>query len=343
MNFLKKLVISIPLILSATQLAAKGDPNSTQAIQQYIEQTSQQHNFKATELRELFSRVNINKKLVSYFHHAYEKKPWYQYRHLFLTKQRIQGGVDLWRQYQTTLQKAEQQYQIPASVIVAIIGIETDYGRKKGTFPVLDTLTTLAFYYPERAKFFRYELTEYLLLTREQHLATQTIKGSYAGAIGIPQFMPSTYRYYAVDNDGHHHADLVNDMNDSILSIANYLNKMGWQAGGPISQKLQTGNIPGKLVSTDGSVKHTLAELSQQGIKIQPQQDMQRKAAVIKLQTQVANYACWLIFHNFSVIMRYNTSINYAMAVNDLSEAIQHEYQRQTATTSPDTTPARQN
>ncbi len=315
----------------------------TPAMKAYIQTISQQYHFDQDKLEKLFENVTLNKKLLNYFHHAYEKKPWYQYRHLFVDNKRIDNGVAFWQKNHKTLEKAEKIYHIPPSIIVAIIGIETRYGKRQGEFSVLNTLTTLAFYYPEREKFFRHELTNYLLMTREQQLDPQSIKGSYAGAIGIPQFMPSTYRHYAIDNAQKSHADLANDADDAIMSIGNYLQKMGWQAKQALSVKLTTSYLSPKLLSPSAKPDRTLASLLKQGIDVPSSDNSQRKAALIRLQTRVASYGYWLTFHNFSVIMRYNTNVNYAMAVDQLSEAINHEYQHKTTATRANPASTRKN
>jgi membrane-bound lytic murein transglycosylase B len=159
-----------------------------------------------------------------------------EYRASFLNPPRIDGGAAFWNQYAAVLKRAEQQYGVPQEIIVAVIGVETLYGRRTGRYRTLDALTTLAFDYPHRAEFFRNELAEYLLLAREQNFSLLDIKSSYAGAMGIPQFMPSSYRKYAVDFNSNGKIDILNEPEDAIGSVANYLKQYGWKTGEPITQ-----------------------------------------------------------------------------------------------------------
>ncbi|MBI4006101.1 MAG: lytic murein transglycosylase, partial [Gammaproteobacteria bacterium] len=160
------------------------------------------HQYDTGELQSLFSQVKYSQRVLEAISRPAEKLPWYEYRSIFLQPDRIKQGLIFWKRYRTALKQAEQQYGVPAHIIVAIIGIETRYGISTGNDRVMDALATLAFHYPERSDFFRWELEEYLLLTREQGINPLSLKGSYAGAMGIPQFIPSSYRRFAIDFDG---------------------------------------------------------------------------------------------------------------------------------------------
>ncbi|OGO91462.1 MAG: lytic murein transglycosylase B [Coxiella sp. RIFCSPHIGHO2_12_FULL_42_15] len=316
-----------------------------QPIQQFIKSVHQQYHFNETELTALFRQTHIDQNLIEKMNHPYEEKQWPEYRKFFITQQRIDNGNAFWRQHQSILQQAEKKYGVPAHLIVAIIGIETGYGQHIGNYPVLDTLTTLSFYYPRREQFFRHELTEYLLLTREQKLKPLQLKGSYAGAIGIPQFMPSTYRHYAVDFSNQGSADLVNDTNDAIFSIANYLSKMGWKKQQPIAAELNTSvEIDSALISDSAKPMHSIKTWQHKGVPVPTSEtNLKLKAAIIKLASESPkNNDYWLTYPNFRTIMLYNPRIHYAMAVYQLSEAIKNAYQQTTITARTSAASARQ-
>lgn len=296
---MKRIMTVILLVVLTNQTIAL-----PQTIQNYLTEISETYEFDKNQLNQWFSNVQINENLFKRFSRSPDvKNAWYQYRSIFISPGRIQEGVTFWKKNREILTKAAKNYQVPASIIVAIIGVETYYGAKQGEFPVLDTLTSLGFYYPNRDEFFRNQLTEFLLMAREQHLDPTVIKGSYAGAMGIPQFMPTSYRAYAVDDADKSHADLMNDTNDAILSVANYLHQHGWQANQPVAQRLST--------PPTNATKETLT-----------------------LETGANQFGYWHTFPNFSVILTYNTHKNYAMAVYELSEAIQHEYEQTSLATS---------
>lgn len=332
--FLRKLVITALFCVSFINSFADAQQPLPPALKDYIKTLQTQYHFSKAELTTLFNNTHINFSLIDKMNHPYEALSWPKYRKIFITQQRIDGGLAFWNEHQKTLYKAEQKYGVPANVIVALLGIETNYGQAKGAYPVMDTLTTLSFYYKPREKFFRQELTEYLLLTREQKLQPLTLTGSYAGAIGIPQFMPSTYRHYAVDYSNQGSADIVNDVDDAIFSTANFLNKMGWKEQQRVADPVTlTAPINDKLVSTSAKPTAALSVLKQKGIAIPKKVNRTMKAAVIKLETEQANnYDYWVAYGNFHAIMRYNPRIHYAMAVYQLSEAIKNAHQETTAT-----------
>jgi len=293
-------------------------------VQTYIQYLVKQYHFQQQPLVTLFSAVKIRPQVIRHINKPLEKELWNTYQMLFVNEWRIQHGVKFWNKYAAALQKAEKTYGVPASIIVATIGIETKYGQKTGEYRVMDSLTNLAFSSSPRAPFFRKELTEFLLLSREQHLDPLKIMGSYAGAIGQPQFMPSSYRYYAVNFSNSGKTDLMHDEIDVIGSIANYYKKHGWQTNEPVAlPALFLGNryshFLGKTIPTQAL---SLPELAQYGIapKIKvPRPDL--KVKIIELQTRYSK-EYWLAFHNFDVIKRYNPSDMYAMAVYQLSTYI---------------------
>ena len=197
-------------------------------VKSFIKEMVDEYQFDKHYLTQLFNQTKIRNSILKAIARPSEQKPWYQYRRIFITDKRIQGGVDFWHQYAEPLKKAQEHYGVPTEIIIAIIGVETIYGSYTGNYKVLDALTTLSFHYPQRADFFREELKAFLLLTREEHLDPLKLKGSYAGAIGIGQFMPSSYRTYAVDFNHDGQRNLWSDVTDVIGSVAHYLEQHDW-------------------------------------------------------------------------------------------------------------------
>lgn len=282
-------------------------------VQKFFKYMVKKYHFKEAELTSLFNSVNIRPKIIQKLKTPFEQKPWYFYQRLFVTEWRIRQGVEFWKKHKDALQRAEQIYGVPASIIVATIGVETKYGQSTGEFRVIDALTNLAFGESGRSNYFKKELEQFLLLSREQHLDPLSIMGSYAGAIGQPQFMPSSYRHYAVNFSGSGKIDLSNDETDVIGSIANYYSKHGWKRGEAIA-------VPASFNGTKYTMRLpnqrfiTKSELLEAGVV--PNKYL--KSKVIELQGYYGN-EYWLGFPNFDVIKRYNTSNLYAMAVFQLS------------------------
>jgi membrane-bound lytic murein transglycosylase B len=251
------------------------------------------------------------------------QRSWERYRPRFLNDRRIDGGVQFWQENGAQLAKAQAIYGVPAEIIVAIIGVETEYGRNTGGFRVFEALATLAFNYPPRAEFFRTELEQFLLLARENNLDPLAVKGSFAGAIGIPQFMPGSQRRYAVDFDGDQRVDLGNSVDDAIGSVARFLEQHGWQAGQPVAVRAITSGTPDNTLIQAG-IRPTLkvGDLAEKGIRANT--DPEATAALIDLVSPGQETEYWLGFDNFYVITRYNRSSFYAMSVFQLAEAIRN-------------------
>ena len=256
-----------------------------------------------------------------------KKKTWEVYRNLFLTQERVQAGIDFWRTNQQALARAEKQFGVPADMIVAIIGVETLYGKHQGNYRVLDALTTLAFHYPKRSEFFTKELREYLLLCREHHVSALKYMGSYAGAIGKPQFMPSSYRFYAVDYTGKGRPDLVSEDSDVIGSVANYFYKHGWKSNGLVAQPATVSGNDYKRLTTNSKVPdYTLQYLNRAGVKLENHGMMQpNKAGLIELTTPNGP-EYWVAYPNFYVITHYNTSPQYALVVYLLAQQLRNQW-----------------
>lgn len=290
-----------------------------------IEELVSDHKFEEQELRRIFARVKLRPNVVAAMQRPYEAKPWYQYRKLFITEENIANGVEFWRRHRKALQSAQSSYGVPASVIVAIIGIETRYGRLLGRYPVIDSLTTLVLQYPRRSKYFRGELKQFLLLAQEEGLDPLTVKGSYAGAMGIPQFLASSYRVYAVDFDGDGRRDLLSQPTDAIGSVANYLKKHRWREDQPVATTIELLNGDNVAGFVNGKLhpKSDVGKMRLGGVKIPGEISDTIKGSLVELKMANGEPEFRAAFTNFYVITRYNQSIHYAMAVYELSKALE--------------------
>lgn len=320
------------LLLSSVLCAAIITPHLSQAntaqrqdVKAFIERLATEHDFKQTDLQQMFSQVELQQEIIDAMNRPYEGKPWYQYRPIFVTQARIDEGAAFLQENYGTLKQAEQKYGVPAEIITAILGVETRYGRYRGKYRVLDSLATLGFDYPRRSKFFLRELEAFLLLSREEKFDPLTITSSYAGAMGKPQFMPSSYRMYAVDFDDDGVRDLLDNSADAIGSVANYLARHGWQRNQPIAVKAETTQQGpqkmGKLKKPSKPIQHW----QDKGYQPAEATAEQLKADLIVLENkQGPEY--WLGLQNFYAITRYNHSELYAMAVFQLSQGIKQQH-----------------
>ena len=259
---------------------------------------------------------------------AEKTKTWAEYRRIFIQDSRVSQGEQFFAEHTDTLKRAAETYGVPEKMILAIIGVETRYGRNKGSFRVVDALATLGFDYPPRAKFFRGQLAELMRLEGLAHIDAETITGSYAGAMGFPQFIPSSYIHYAVDFDNDGVTDLVNNPVDAIGSVANYFAEHGWQSGAPVAARARVpGDIDRNLIHNKGKPAHTLGQMAKAGIVpvgcdesdfCFPELPAETPVALLELQgAKGTEY--WLTTQNFYVITRYNHSNLYAMATFQLS------------------------
>lgn len=315
-----RLLTLLLVILYATQAAATGFFVKQPEVQQFIGHMVKAHHFKSAELQTLFSHVQIRPSVIQSVKAPLEHKPWHTYQMLFVTEWRIRQGVEFWNKYHAALTKAERKYGVPASIIVATIGVETKYGKNTGNYRVIDALTNLAFNNEtSRAKFFRSELEEFLLLTREEHLNPFKVLGSYAGAIGQPQFMPSSYRHFAVPFSGSQHIDLSHNEVDVIGSIANYYSKHGWRTHQPVTAPV----VMLDKYNTNAPTTDTLSQydLTKYGLNSHSSSFRSQNPKILQLEGYIGN-EYWVSFHNFDVIKKYNPSDLYAMAVYQLSYQI---------------------
>lgn len=311
----------------------------TEAISKYIDLMVRKYKFNKEKLTKVMDQGTYDPDVIRWITHPFEKKPWNFYRNFFVRKDRIDNGVKYWRAHQKMFDDVQARYGVDPSVIIAIIGIESYFGKHTGTYNELNALITLSFYYPKREKFFTSELTQFLLLARHEKLNPVILKGSYAGALGIPQFMPSSYRHYGVDYSKNQSIDLFTNHKDAIASIANYLNEAGWTQGQPIAVPATIKeNVPKQLLSKTGKPLYTLSRFSRYRIHPIDEMSGHLKAALIAMHnTDSIEY--WLVFRNFHAIMRYNPRTTYALAVFELSRAIKEAYERQPAQTSTPAAP----
>jgi len=293
------------------------------AVIAFIDEMQGKHQFDRDTLMIHFSQIAPNASVLKYIQPPSTpmQRSWERYRPRFLNASRIDNGVDFWRDHEATIAKASLEYGVPQEIIVAIIGVETLYGRHTGGFSVLEALATLSFHYPRRADFFRTELEQFLLLSRENNLPPLSIKGSYAGAIGIPQFMPGSQRRYAVDFDGDGRVDLSGSTEDAIGSVARFLNRHGWVPGAPIATPAKLAGTPDKSWIEAG-IRPALkvSELLDRGVVADA--TAQETVTLVDLVSPGKDTEYWLGFENFYVITRYNRSSFYAMSVFQLAQAI---------------------
>lgn len=315
------LALAMPFGASAGGFAQRED------VREFIEEMHERHGFDRTRLARLFSQAQPQPKAIKAILPPADTstRSWQAYRARFIEPSRIEGGLRFWEANQQTLEAAQRTYGVPEEIIVAIIGIETIYGRNMGKFPALATLATLAFGYPPRADLFRRELEALLLLARESRRSPIAYSGSYAGALGIPQFLPSSIRNWGVDFDGDGHVDLAASSADAIGSVANFLASHGWENGSPIVAPANvTGDRIGELIDAGILPRFTPAEMAAYGVS--PAVDApQLPCALIDLVTPNEATEYWLGYRNFYVITRYNRSSFYAMTVFALSRELKTE------------------
>lgn len=288
-------VLVFTITPSFAKAAKQNDSFATRLeVQKFIQEMQRKHDLDPQTLKTYFKQFKSNPKVIALMNKQFEALPWHRYQNRIVTDERMQAGLQFWNEHEKELTLAAKKTGVPAEIIVAILGIETSYGKIMGKFPVLQTLATLAFDYPRRAAFFRQELEHFLLLTHEGALHPTKTLGSYAGAMGLPQFMPSSYRHYAIDFSGTGKRDLIHDTADVIGSVANYLTENGWKKNERIAYP-----------TTMNAKKNSTEKV---------------KWIVLIGPNDTKEY--WIGTQNFKTIMRYNNSTHYAMAVFQLGEGI---------------------
>jgi membrane-bound lytic murein transglycosylase B len=331
-------VLRCLLVLSAALALAPAWANSAAApekfdlnrpeIKSFIAEVAARTPLSRAEVRQLLAKAKPQPRIIQLISKPPERVvEWWEYRQRFVTEERIALGVQLWQEQRESLERIATERGVPPEYILAIIGVETKYGRITGSFRVLDALATLAFDYPPRSAYFRKELEEFLLLTREESLDPLQVMGSYAGAMGNAQFMPSSYRRYAVDAQDNKRRDLWQDWEDVFASIANYFREHGWQPGKPVLAEVKLGPDPTFTIDTRNlKLNETIQSLARQGVETLT--DAPGDTPVLLVSAEQKEGPAYRVgFRNFEVITRYNRSVRYAMAVHDLAQAIAQRMQ----------------
>ncbi len=287
----------------------------------FIGEMAAKHGIARATLRRLFEQIKPQPSIIRAMNAPTTALPWYAFRKGHVDAARINGGVKFWNQHASTLARAAREYGVPEEIITATIGIETHYGGYTGNFRILDALATLAFDYPKRAQFFRDELEQFVLMGKEMALDLAALRGSYAGAMGIPQFMPSSYRKYAVDFDGDGKRDLWNSVSDVIGSVASYYKLHDWQPGEAVVLPARVSATPDASLTDHITPNTPIGEFRKLGIVPTTPVGDTVLAALLPLETE-SGMQYWFGFRNFYVITRYNRSTNYAMAVYEIAQGI---------------------
>jgi membrane-bound lytic murein transglycosylase B len=322
---LRAIVACAALIVAAPQSHASAASYAKRDdVGQFIAAMVQKHGFSKKQLESIFRRVQAQPAVLKSMTLAPESsRAWQSYRAIFVNPTRIEAGVRFWNRHAEALERASAEFGVPEEIVLGIIGVETTYGRNMGTYRVIDTLTTLAFDSPNRGEFFRSQLESFLLYTRETKSDVFRMKGSYAGAIGIPQFMPGSYRRFAIDYDGDGRKDLADSPADAIGSVANYLREHGWQRGEGIAMPA-TVDAPAARLLVDSGFKplYRAADLASFGVKPARSLDDDTLCSLIELESPSLPPEYWVGLHNFWVLTRYNRASFYGIAVMELGRAV---------------------
>ena len=324
MSYLRFLTVGLAFLVSASYAVDFDEyPQARELLDELVTQHAMDREWTEALIRDAVYQDSIIEAITR---PAEKRLPWYRYRKIFVTDSGISRGADFWKRNHAIIERAEQHFGVDASIIVAIIGVETRYGKNTGRYRILDSLITLTLGYPRRSDFFKSELIAFLQLTAEENIDPLTAKGSYAGAMGIPQFISSSYRHYAVDFNNNGQRNLLTEVEDAIGSVANYLKLHGWLAQAEVYADLRANdNAALDSALTDRlNNDRSYAELKQAGIRIateaEPPSDA--KFGVIKYETRPGKFVYRAGFPNFYVITKYNRSTLYAMAVAELAEKI---------------------
>lgn len=312
--FCRYVVLLMALLASGLPAVALADYSQHPQAEALVQTLVRDHQFNADRVRDLLSRVERRDRVIELISRPAEKVlTWQDYQKIFIKPKRIENGVAFWKKHAVTLDRLAETYGVPAWVMVSVIGIESAYGRHSGKHPVLASLATLAFDYPKRSRFFSSELVQFLVLAREESFDPLAVNGSYAGALGVPQFISSSYRHYAVDADGDNRRDLWGSMPDVMGSIANYFKRHGWRTGKPVAERVYPEGTEYQDLVTK-KLKPTLNFLELHQVGANPLQNLSGKKTLYTLEGK-SEPEVWVGHYNFYVITRYNHSKLYAMAV----------------------------
>lgn len=314
--------IAFLLGLSSPLALAKDDP---EALKQAFIKEQVNKGFSAAEVQTYLASASYNQAVIDAMTKPWEAKPWHMYYPIFLTDKRLEAGLTFWRTHENTIRRAADKFNVDPQIIVAIIGIETFYGGYMGNYSPQDALYTLGFYYPPRADFFRSEFGHLMSLIKEEKLAPKSLKGSYAGAMGFGQFIPSSYRHYAVDFDGDGRRDLLTSQADAIGSVANYFHQHGWQRGANVALKLTNtmASPPLAKVWSGETLTYKVSNILSPNLSLAEAKDIDANQSALLIALEQPNATeYWLGLKNFYVITRYNRSPLYAMAVYQFSEQL---------------------
>ncbi len=316
-------LIAISAASLLTSSPARSLDTSRPDVQAFMVELVKKDGFEQPYVTAVFSGIESKQSILDAMSRPAEKvKPWFEYRNIFLTPHRISAGVDFFREHEARLREINAKTGVPAEIIAAILGVETFYGTRTGSFRAVDSLATLAFDYPERSTFFRSELRQLFLLAREEQLDIGGLVGSYAGALGPPQFIPSSYRSFAVDGSGDGRRDLLQNWDDIMTSVANYFVEHHWQSGQPIATRAEFARDATRPTGpTELVLKDTVGSLARQGVQFTTDLPATAPALLVTLQGEDGD-EYWVGFQNYFAITRYNRSTMYALAVFQLSEAI---------------------
>ena len=327
-TFSRLATIFTAIILCAP--SAHADYTTRPDVTAFVEEIAARNKLDTAPIYVALSRANYDPRVIDLIRPPPKRiaKSWRRYRSRFLDRLHIDAGLQTWAQYEDVLTRAERQYGVPAEIILGILGVETIYGRNTGNFETLSALATLAFDYPPRAELFRGELEALFLLAREQGRDPASYFGSFAGALGWPQFLPSSVRRYAVDFDGNGHVDFDTNPIDAIGSIANYLREFGWVSGGVVAlrARLDPGADPAPLINAGFEPTLDRNRIAASGIRPVADTFPNEAALLIDLETPDEATQYWLGYRNFYAITRYNHSYFYAMAVFQLAQALRESH-----------------
>jgi membrane-bound lytic murein transglycosylase B len=322
-------LLAVSCALTFCALAHADDKaNVAKARTAFVDKMVAEHGFDRDALTATLRSATIDQSILDAISKPAERVvPWYEYRAIFVNEARIAAGTRFWTEHAGTIQQISERYGVAPEMLVAIVGVETYFGQRTGKYRVLDSLATLAFAYPPRAKFFAGELEQFLLLTREEGLDPKTPMGSYAGAMGAGQFIPSSFRTFAVDGDGDGKRDIWNDWADVLASIANYFKKSGWKTGEPVADPAtRSAAWNGPEPSNALELAETVGSLEKQGYVFATREPTDAPAAAFALEASASSSEFWIGYHNFRVITRYNRSPKYALAAHQLGQAIRSSY-----------------